>query len=74
MTTTELSSEAWLLRGVFGSVPGELTLAGGQLSFTASGFGTLWKSQLRKLEHEPGQAGLAQRMDAGSRLSFSSFP
>src|SRR5262245_50612767 len=67
MTTTELSSEAWLLRGVFGSVPGELTLAGGQLSFTASGFGTLWKWQLRKLEQETGQRGLADRMDAGEQ-------
>ena len=47
MTTTELSSEAWLLRGAFGSAPGELTLAGGQLSFTASGFGSWSRKQVR---------------------------
>jgi hypothetical protein len=62
--SAELCSEAWLLRGI-SSIPGELRLANGRLSFTASGCGSMWKWQLNKLERDARQPGLAGRMDAG---------
>lgn len=55
---------AWLLRGI-SSIPGELKLADGRLSFKAFGFGTFWRFQLNRLERETGQPGLSERLDNG---------
>ena len=57
-------SQAWLLRGI-SSIPGELELSRGRLSFTAMGIGTAWGWQLRKLERVTGKSGLANRIDSG---------
>ena len=63
-STTRLRSTAWLLRGI-SSVPGQLELARGRLSFTSTGTGTAWPWQLRKLERDVGKPGLATRIDSG---------
>ena len=60
--SSQLSTQAWLLRGI-SSIPGTLKLAKGRLSFTASGSGTCWGFQLRKLEREADRAGLAKRLN-----------
>ncbi len=74
---TQLTSEAWLLRGVVGmvgSVPGELKLSSGRVCFTAFGSGTLWKWQLRKLERDVGKPGLADRMNNGENTLVFDVP
>ncbi|MCA0374232.1 MAG: hypothetical protein LCH84_01100 [Gemmatimonadetes bacterium] len=43
-----LRTAAWLLRGI-SSIPGELRLERGVLVFTATGAGTLWPFQWRRL-------------------------
>lgn len=60
-----LRSEAWLLPGLFSSIPGELILADGMLCFTASGTGSAWPSQLRMLERRLQTPGLAASIDGG---------
>lgn len=66
-TTAQLCTEAWLLVGLTGSVPGKLKLAEGRLSFTVFGCGTLWKKELLKLEKTVGRPGIAERMDKGEQ-------
>ena len=65
------TSQAWLLIGLFNSVPGILKLHQGTLSFTAVGSGTLWKRGLRKLEKKTGIKNLAQNLfEEGSAELF----
>ena len=61
-----ISSTVWLLRGI-SSIPGELKLTqAGRLSFMANeGPGSAWGWQLRKIERQSGQHGLAKRIDVG---------
>ena len=69
----QLQSEAWLLRGI-SSIPGVLKLSRGRVSFTASGSGTAWGWQLRKLERLAGKSGLADRIDAGENALVFDAP
>lgn len=57
------STEAWLLIGLTGSIPGVLKLSDGRLSYEAFGCGTLWKGELNKLERNTGKPGIADRME-----------
>ncbi|HMO40246.1 MAG TPA: hypothetical protein PKC76_04040 [Saprospiraceae bacterium] len=59
------TSKAWLLRGLTQSLPGVLALRHDQLTFTATGFGTLWMRDLRRLEQRAGMPGLAERLNRG---------
>jgi hypothetical protein len=68
-----LSSEAWLLRGT-SSVPGQLRLSAGQLSFVAQETGTAWRWQLKKLERVAGRPGLADQIDAGQKATVFDVP
>jgi len=61
---TTLRTEAWLLRGI-SSIPGELSLKAGTLSFKANGTGSAWPWQLRKLAVLLGKPELAESIDAG---------
>lgn len=70
--STKFKSMAWLLRGI-SSIPGELKLADGRLSFKAFGFGTFWKFQLERLERETGQPSLAERLDNGETAMVFHF-
>lgn len=67
------ASDAWLLRGI-SSLPGELKLAHGRLAFIASGSGSCWGWQLRKLERQAGKPGLADRIDAGENARVFELP
>ena len=69
-----LTTPAWLLIGMTGSVPGKLKLSNECLSFTALGFGTLWKKELIKLEQSTGQAGLADKLDNGESALVFDIP
>ncbi len=73
MPVASIRSKAWLLRGL-GSVPGELNFSEGCLAFVAHGFGTLWKRQLHRLEHDAHLPGLAQRMDKGHHVPVFQVP
>lgn len=66
-------TEAWLLRGI-SSVPGDLRLESGNLTFTAFGSGNLWKFQLRKLERDTCQPGLANNMLAEKNVIIFDAP
>jgi hypothetical protein len=68
-----LRSEAWTLRGL-SSVPGELVLRGGRLSFKADGIGSAWPWQLRKLGREVGSERLAARLESGDRALVFDWP
>jgi hypothetical protein len=57
---TKLRTKAWLLLGI-SSVPGELTLRSGQLSFTAHSAGSAWPWQLRKLQRRLQTIGTGAR-------------
>jgi hypothetical protein len=70
-SSAKLRSECWLLLGI-SSMPGELILSGGKLTYLASGTGSVWPWQLRKLERQLNAPGLAARLhDAGSFQVFS---
>lgn len=60
-----LCSDAWLLLGI-SSVPGELVLQAGWLSFTAHHTGSAWPWQLRKLARRVASPGIAATIDAGT--------
>ena len=60
-----LRSEAWLLLGLFSSIPGELILGNGALCFVAHGAGSAWPSQLRTLERRLRTPGLAVSIERG---------
>ncbi|MDX2192304.1 MAG: hypothetical protein NW201_03050 [Gemmatimonadales bacterium] len=64
-----MRSAAWLLRGI-SSVPGELLLQGRTIRFAATGPGSAWPWQLRKLERLCGAAGWAERVLAGERAEL----
>jgi hypothetical protein len=70
---TRLRTEAWLLRGI-SSLPGELRLASGNLSFTSSGTGSTWPFQLRKLGVVLAQPGLAKAVEEGKPFQFFVWP
>lgn len=70
----QLCTEAWLLIGLTGSVPGKLKLSEGRLSFTALGCGTLWKRELQKLEQSVAKPGIAERMDQGKAALLFDIP
>jgi|GEM_PF-2544327 len=64
-TEPSLRSAAWLLLGI-SSIPGELMLQAGWLSFTAENTGSAWPWQLRKLERRVTRPGIAATIDAGT--------
>lgn len=51
---TVLRTPAWLLRGI-SAIPGELVLARDRIGFAATGPGTAWSWQLRRLERRLGR-------------------
>jgi hypothetical protein len=69
----EFSTLATLHRG-FSYMPGELKLSNGYLSFTAHGPGEFWTYQLRALEHEAHQPGLAQKVANGEAVKVFDAP
>lgn len=68
-----LDTPAWLLRGI-GTIPGRLVLSGGRLSFIAEGSGSCWPFQLRSLERDCGQVGLATRIERGQQPRVFDLP
>ena len=72
-TAIQLTTAAWLLRGI-SSIPGQLKLSGGRLSFKAQGSGSAWKHQLRKLERHARQPGLADRLDGDQAALVFDLP
>ncbi len=68
-----LRTDAWLLRGI-SSIPGELRLGSGSLSFVASGAGSAWPFQLRKLESALQKPGLSAAIEQGKALEFFNWP
>jgi hypothetical protein len=66
---TRLRTDAWLLRGI-SSIPGELRLANGKLSFTCSVFGSAWPFQLRKLGVLLDQPSLAKALEEGKTFQL----
>ena len=66
-------TEAWLLCGI-SSVPGELVLKSGVLSFVASDTGSAWPSQLRKLERRLGAPGLAAALSESASFTLFRWP
>ena len=68
-----LDTPAWLLRGI-GTIPGRLLLLGGRLSFIAEGSGSCWPFQLRSLERDSGQLGLATRIERGQPARVFHLP
>ncbi len=69
----KLRSEAWLLRGI-SSIPGELTLVAGRLSFTAHNTGSAWPWQLRKLGRVLDAPFIAKTIDEGIRTVDFNWP
>jgi hypothetical protein len=61
---SRLRTEAWLLRGI-STLPGELRLNAGKLSFISSGPGSTWPFQLRKLGLLLDQPALARAVEEG---------
>ena len=72
-TTATLRTEAWLLRGI-SSIPGELFLEDGVVGFVAEGPGSAWPWQLRKLEHELHNPGVAHSIDRGDGCALFRWP
>jgi hypothetical protein len=70
---SRLRTEAWLLRGI-SSLPGELRLSSGSLSFISAGTGSTWPFQLRKLGAALNQPGLAKAVDEGRPFQFFVWP
>jgi hypothetical protein len=66
---TRLRTDAWLLRGI-SSIPGELKLANGKLTFTCSAFGSAWPFQLRKLGQLLDQPLLAKALEEGKTFQL----
>ncbi len=70
-TASSFRSPAWLLRGI-STVPGELRLAGRQLSFWATDRGSAWDWQLRKLDPHARTVDFSRRLGTGGpTLLFS---
>jgi hypothetical protein len=70
---TRLRTDAWLLRGI-SSIPGELRLANGNLSFTCSAYGSAWPFQLRKLGQLLNQPTLAKALEEGKTFLLFQWP
>ena len=68
-----LRTDAWLLRGI-SSIPGELRLAGGTLSFTCTGSGSAWPFQLRTLGRLLQQPLLADTLEAHKPFVLFRWP
>lgn len=73
MTATEMSTPAWLLRGI-NSLPGELRLRSSTLSFVAFGPGSAWPAQLRRLATQLGRPDAAQALDGGRPVELFAWP
>lgn len=71
---TALRTEAWLLLGLVSSLPGELVLRDGAISFVAWGTGSAWPSQLRRLERLLGTPGIAKRIEDEDRTAVFRWP
>lgn len=71
---TVLRTEAWLLLGLVSSLPGELVLRDGAISFVAWGTGSAWPSQLRRLERLLGTPGIAKRIEDEDRTAVFRWP
>jgi len=71
--SNEFSTLATLHRG-FSHMPGELKLSNGRLSFTAHGPGEFWMRQLRALERDTHQPGLAQKVANGETVKVFDAP
>lgn len=70
---SRLRSEAWLLRGI-SSLPGELGLNAGKLSFISTATGSTWPFQLRKLGAVLNRKGLAKAVEEGKPFQFFEWP
>ncbi len=70
---TTLRTDAWLLRGI-SSVPGELSLSDGLLTFTAINSGSAWPWQLQKLARELEAPKLVRTLNSGGRAVVFSWP
>jgi hypothetical protein len=70
---SNLQTKAWLLLG-FSSLPGELSLRAGILSFVASNTGSAWPWQLRKLEKIVGSQGIAASVEQGKKTLLFQWP
>lgn len=70
----DFASVAWLLRGLFNSVPGILRLEEERLSYTALDSGTLWNRGLRKLERQTGVPGLAHCLNRSEPARLFDIP
>ncbi len=68
-----LRSDAWLLRGI-SSIPGELKLREGRLSFRAEYFGNAWPFQTRRLERLLDRPGLAASLERGEARVLFDWP
>jgi len=68
-----LNQPVWLLRGVQ-SASGMLRLSNGTISFSCDGQGQLFAFQLRKLERQLGQKGLAEHLEQDRRSQLFSLP
>lgn len=68
-----LHTDAWLLRGI-SSIPGELHLASGTLSFTCTGAGSAWPFQLRKLGRVIRSPELTTALEAGTPFELFRWP
>lgn len=68
-----LCSRVWLLAGIC-SVPGELQLQHGRISFTADGTGTASQRQLLQLGRHAWSADFVARLDAGQRATLFRQP
>ena len=73
MTTPDLRTPAWLLRGI-SSVPGELRLSSATVSFVAHGSGSAWPGQLRTLASLLGRHSFGAELDAGRSAELFAWP
>ena len=69
----DLHSEAWLMRGV-SSIPGELRLGSPTLSFTATGIGSAWPFQLRKLAAQLHRPIPVEALELGQPVQLFAWP
>ena len=68
-----LETDAWLLRGI-SSLPGELRLASGRLSFVCSGSGSARPFQIRRLAQVMGQPCLVEAIAEGRAVPLFVWP
>ena len=68
-----IRTDAWILRGI-SSIPGDLVLSDDAITFTATGTGSAWPWQLRKLGREMGAPKLARIIDSGQRTVVFRWP